>query len=74
MPEHTTGYVIVLRRSHGDRNWVAVDLRKQFWSVGTGTRSRAVATAGFYAQGMSERDIVESALRELLRAYVDEIA
>lgn len=74
MIERTTGYVVTLTRSLTDTDWVAVALRKQFWSVGKGTRSRAVATAGFYAQGMSENDIVESALRELLRAYCDELA
>lgn len=68
-----TGYGISITRSQSGDGWVRVALRKHFWSVDAGSRSRPVAESGFYAEGMSERDIVESSLRELLRAYVDEV-
>lgn len=69
-----TGYGISITRSQSGDGWVRVALRKHFWSVDAGTRSRPVAETGFYAEGMGETEIVESALREILRAYVDEIS
>jgi len=74
MVEKTTHYGLWISRYPSDRRWVRVYLRKSFWSVDTGTRSRPVAETGFYADGMSERDILESALREALRALADELA
>ena len=74
MVEKSVGYGVSLIRLHGQGNWVEVSLRKHYWHVHTGSRSRMVATAAFDATGMSERDIVEASLRELLRSYVDEIA
>jgi hypothetical protein len=72
--ERSTGYGLTISRSQTDKGWVRVWLRKQFWSVQQGTRSRLVAETGFYAQGMSERDILEGALREMLRALADDVA
>lgn len=69
----STGYGMTISRDPREPGWVRVALRKHFWSVDAGTRSRPVAETGFYAQGMDERQIVEGALRELLRAYVDEL-
>jgi hypothetical protein len=69
--ERTTAYTVVISRSVSNDGWVRVALRKQFWAVGQGTRSRHVAETGFWSQGMGEQDVVESALRELLRMYVD---
>lgn len=71
--ESTTGYGITISRDPLGSGFVSVTMRKHFWAVKTGSRSRLVASAGFYAAGMTERDIVESALRELLRSYVDEL-
>jgi hypothetical protein len=70
--ERTTGYGISITRTPNS-GWVSVTLRKHFWHVKTGSRSRMVAVTGFLADGMGEREIVESCLRELLRAYIDEI-
>lgn len=70
----TSGYAMTISRRLGESGWVRVALRKHWWTVDAGTRSRQVAETGFYAEGMGERDIVESALRELLRAWVDDQA
>lgn len=72
--EKTMGYGLSISRSHSNRGWVRVTLRKHMWAHDAGSRSRLVAETGFYAMGMTEADIVESALRELLRSYVDDIA
>jgi hypothetical protein len=72
--ERAVGYGLHMSRSQSDPNWVRVWLRKSFWSVDAGTRSRLVAETGFYAGSMSERDVLEGALREMLRALADEVA
>lgn len=74
MPNSTVGYGIAVSRDPGQPGWVRVTLRKHIWTVGLGNNSRKVAETGFYAQGLSERDIVSGALRELLRAYEDTIS
>lgn len=74
MVESSTGYIVGLKRDVKDPRWVRVWLRKSYWSLAQGTRSRLVAETGFYAQGMSERDILEGALREMLRALADEVS
>lgn len=71
--EKTVSYGITVKRSLVEPNWVDVGLRKHFWAVGTGSRSREVARSGFWATDMSERAILEAALTELLRAYRDEM-
>lgn len=71
MAEHTTGYVVTLTRDTASPGWARITLRKQFWAVGTGTRSRLVAETGMWTQGLDESAIVEGALRELLRIYAD---
>lgn len=74
MPRSTVGYGVVIRRSTGPyKGWVHVTLRKWMWTVGVGSRSRVVAQTSFLADGLAERDVVEGALRELLRAYCDEL-
>lgn len=73
MVRSTVGYAVAVSRDPSHAGWVRVTLRKHFWQVRAGGRSRLVAETGFHSEGMSEREIVESALRELLRAYVDEI-
>lgn len=72
--ERTVSYSVGMSRLHSQPDWVEVRLRKHFWSVSTGSRSRGVAVTGFYAQGMGERDILDAALRELLRALNDDLA
>nr|CRY96128.1 hypothetical protein [uncultured prokaryote] len=71
MVEKSAGYAVTIARRIGEPGWVRISLRKHFWSVAQGSRSRQVAETGFYAEGMSERDILESALRELLLALND---
>ncbi len=73
MPEQTSSYTVQITRSPTQPGWVAVTMRKLWWSVSKGSKSRPIATAGFYAHNMSERDIVDGALRELLRTLADEM-
>lgn len=70
----TTGYGVSITRDPKHPGWANVALRKHFWSVDAGSRSRPVASTGFYTDGMGERDILEGALRELLRALADDLA
>lgn len=70
--EQTTGYGITIARDPTAAGWVRCSLRKHFWSVKTGTRSRGIIWTTFLATGMSEREIIEAALRELLRQWVDD--
>lgn len=71
--ERSVGYGVFITRDPKHEGWVTARLRKHFWSVDAGSRSRPVATTGFYTLGMTEADILESALRELLRALADEV-
>lgn len=71
MPARVT-YALYLDRQASDRGWVSVRLRRQWWMPVDGLTSRLVATTGFYAQGMAEHDVLESALREMLRTLADE--
>lgn len=74
MPRQTVGYGIAVSRDPSADGWVRVSLRKHIWTVGLGNASRLVAETGFYSEGLSERDIVSGALRELLRAYEDDLS
>lgn len=71
--ERSTGYGISISRDPKHPGWVRVALRKHFWSIDAGSRSRPVAETGFYTQGMGEREILEGALRDLLRTLVDDL-
>lgn len=66
-------YALYLERQHSDERWVTIRLRRQVFHVPKGLSSRHVATTGFYAMGMTERDILESALREMLRTLADDV-
>lgn len=69
--ESTVGYGVTIARDPAQPGWVRVSLRKHFWAVKSGSRSRGIIWTTFLATGMSERDIIEAALRELLRQWVD---
>lgn len=71
--ERSAGYQVSIGRSVLDPKYVHVRLRKHFWAVDTGSRSRLVAEAGFYADGMTEGEILEGTLRELLRALANDL-
>lgn len=74
MVEKTVSFGLHIARSATEPGWVTVWIRKQFWSLAGGSRSRHVATTGFYAEGMGEREILEASLREMLRALADDLA
>lgn len=71
MPKATSGYTFLLRRSLSDPGWVIVSLRKQWWTVEKGSRSRLVAETWFLPGEVSESQMLEDALREMLRTLAD---
>lgn len=74
MVKATVGYGMAMSRDPKHPGWVRVTLRKHLWEVRSGGRSRLVAETGFYSEGMNERDTVEAALIEILRALADDLA
>lgn len=76
MREKSVGYTVSMRRDPGSvtdptaANWIRVTMRKHFWAVGTGARSREVCATAFFApDGMSETELVERMLKELTVAW-----
>lgn len=67
--ERCTGYTIVMRRPVGHPGWALAQLRKTFWCVGTGTRSREICETWVNVEGLSEATIVEALLADLARAH-----
>jgi hypothetical protein len=73
MPRQSVSLALTVTQSLSHPGWVRAVLRKQWWHVAVGTRSRKLVETGFWRGEMGERELVESALREVLRAYCDEL-
>lgn len=75
MVQRTTGYGVSITKDPTSPGWVRVSLRKHWWTVERKSQSRLVAETGFYVgDRTAERDVLEDALREILRAYCDDIS
>lgn len=70
---NAVSWTLVVRESFEEPGWVKVSLRKQWWQAPKGTASRPVAETWFHRGTSSEAEVLEDALREILRAMQDRL-
>lgn len=73
MVAKTVGYTVVMTESRDNPGWIRAALRKQWWTLEHGTRSRPVAETWLYRGELGETDTIGAALRDLLRALEDRL-
>jgi hypothetical protein len=64
-------YTFSLRRSHGHEGWMVCSLRKSWWQVRIGLKSRLIAETWFLHQDKPEGALLEDALLEMLRCLAN---